>query len=251
MLTSGDKSWLNHHPWIIVSLGDFLWIVPLQFIMKRTFYSFNIISVWTWGRTSSLWGWRSTGTGCPGSLWILLLWRYSRPAWTWSCAACCRWPFFGRKVGLDDPQRSLPTPTILWFCDTAAKAVLELHIHHQPLLAGENKVQHSISPRWILYHLEKEGIINTFQEPLGLLLPCCVVPSTEQLKSPMRTSACECKAASISLYFYRIFSVFSMCPVPIYSEILWYRTVLSFKYDSKIFMKFLRQIILLINISMC
>jgi len=28
-------------------------------------------------------------------------------------AACCRWPCFGRGVGLDDPQRSLPTPTIL------------------------------------------------------------------------------------------------------------------------------------------
>jgi len=30
----------------------------------------------------------------------LLLWRYSRPAWTRSCAACCRWPCFGRRVGL-------------------------------------------------------------------------------------------------------------------------------------------------------
>ena len=29
--------------------------------------------------TSSQWGWRSTGTGCPGGLQILLLWRYSRP----------------------------------------------------------------------------------------------------------------------------------------------------------------------------
>ena len=75
-------------------------------------------SVWTWGRTSSLWGWQSPGTGCPGRLWILLLWRYSRPAWKWSWAACCRWPCFGRGVGLDDPQRSLPTPTILWFCDS-------------------------------------------------------------------------------------------------------------------------------------
>ena len=26
----------------------------------------------------SLWGWWSTGTGCPGRLWSLLLWRYSR-----------------------------------------------------------------------------------------------------------------------------------------------------------------------------
>ena len=58
------------------------------------------------------------GTGCPGRLWSLLLWRYSRPAWTRSCAAYCRWPCFGRGVGLDDPQRSLPTPTILWFCDS-------------------------------------------------------------------------------------------------------------------------------------
>ena len=73
--------------------------------------------VWTWGRTSSLWGWRSPGTGCPGRLWSLLLWRYSRPTWTLSCAACCRWPFFVRGVGLDDPQRSLPILAILWFCD--------------------------------------------------------------------------------------------------------------------------------------
>ena len=75
-------------------------------------------SVWTWGRTSALWGWRSPGTGCPGRLWSLLLWRYSRPAWTRSCVACCRWPSFSWRVGLDDPQRSLPTPNILWFCDS-------------------------------------------------------------------------------------------------------------------------------------
>ena len=74
-------------------------------------------SVWTWGRTSSLWGWQSTGTGCPGRLWSLLLWRYWRPTWTSSSTACCRWPCFSRRVGLDDPQRSLPTPTILWFCN--------------------------------------------------------------------------------------------------------------------------------------
>ena len=77
------------------------------------------ISSWTWGRISSLWGWWSPGTGCPGRLWSLLLWRYSRPAWMRSCAACCRWPCFGWRVGLDDPQRSLPTPTILWFYDSA------------------------------------------------------------------------------------------------------------------------------------
>jgi len=46
----------------------------------------------------------------PRRLWSLLLWRYSRPTWTRSCAACCRRPCFGRGVGLDDPQRSLPNP---------------------------------------------------------------------------------------------------------------------------------------------
>jgi len=45
------------------------------------------------------------------------------PAWTRSCAACCRRPCFSRGVGLDDPQRSLPTPNILWFCDSVLSAV--------------------------------------------------------------------------------------------------------------------------------
>ena len=45
----------------------------------------------------------STGTGCPGRLWSLLLWRYSRPAWTRSSTTYCRWPCFGRRGGLDDP----------------------------------------------------------------------------------------------------------------------------------------------------
>ena len=83
-------------------------------------------SIWTGGRIFSLWGWRSTGTGCPGRLWNLLLWRNSRPAWTRSCAVCCRWPCFGRAggVGLDDPQRSLPTPIILWFCDSVILLVV-------------------------------------------------------------------------------------------------------------------------------
>ena len=43
--------------------------------------------------------WQSTGRSCPEGLWSLLLWRYSRPAWTRCCAACSGWPCFGR--GLD------------------------------------------------------------------------------------------------------------------------------------------------------
>ena len=59
-----------------------------------------------------------TGTGWPGRFWGLLLWRYSRRTWTGSCAACSGWPCFGGGVGLGDPRRSLPTPNILWFCDS-------------------------------------------------------------------------------------------------------------------------------------
>ena len=86
-------------------------------------------SVWTRGRTSWLWGWRSPGTGCPGRLWSLLLWRYSRPTRTRSCAAWCRQPCFRRRVGLDDPQRSLPTPTILWFCEIPFTSLLCNWLH--------------------------------------------------------------------------------------------------------------------------
>ena len=42
-------------------------------------------------RISLMWGWQSTGTGCPERLWSLL-WRYSEPAWTLSCMTCCRKP---------------------------------------------------------------------------------------------------------------------------------------------------------------
>jgi len=71
-------------------------------------------------RTSLLWGSQSTGTGCPGGLWSLLLWRYSKPTWTRSCAAWSRWTWFSGGGGLFELQRCRPTATILcdsvWFC---------------------------------------------------------------------------------------------------------------------------------------
>ena len=94
-------------------------------------------SVWTWGRTYLLWGWRSPGTGCPGRLWSLLLWRYSKPTCMWSCAVCCRWPCFGRGAGLDDSQRSLPTPNILWSIKGSG---FPTHREYQPHLQ-ENKTK--------------------------------------------------------------------------------------------------------------
>ncbi|PKU42448.1 hypothetical protein llap_7248 [Limosa lapponica baueri] len=65
------------------------------------------------------------------------------------------------------------------FVVTAAKAALELHIPHQPLLVGENKVQHNTPPHWLLCHVEKEVTIHAFWESPGLLMPCCVVPPTD------------------------------------------------------------------------
>jgi len=80
-------------------------------------------SIWTWGRTSSFWGWWSTGTGCPEGLWILLLWRYSKPSWTRSCAACSGWPCFSKGVGLDDPRGPFQPLT---FCDSVWNHLLFL-----------------------------------------------------------------------------------------------------------------------------
>ena len=41
-------------------------------------------------RNFLLWGSQNTGTFCPERLRSLLLWRYSKPSWTLSCATCCR-----------------------------------------------------------------------------------------------------------------------------------------------------------------
>jgi len=32
----------------------------------------------------------------------------------------------GQGVGLGDPQRSLPTPTMLWFCDSVTPSLADL-----------------------------------------------------------------------------------------------------------------------------
>ena len=42
------------------------------------------------------------------------------------------------------------------FHGTAARAVLDFHIPHQPLLVGENKVHYRTSPCGLLYHLEED-----------------------------------------------------------------------------------------------
>ncbi|GAB0210109.1 highly reducing polyketide synthase PKS6 [Grus japonensis] len=77
------------------------------------------------------------------------------------------------------PPRCPEDPELHHFMVTAAKAALELDIPYQALLIGENKVQHGTSPRGLLYHLEEKFVINTFQEPPGLLALCCVLPPAD------------------------------------------------------------------------
>ena len=108
-------TWRNK-PWLAYSLGpdSFQWCPVTAQGATGTNWSTES-SIWTWGRTSLLWGWWSTAIGCPEGLWSLLLWRYSKPTRTRSCATCSRWPCFGRELGLHELQRSLPTPGI---CDS-------------------------------------------------------------------------------------------------------------------------------------
>lgn len=70
-------------------------------------------------KTSSLWGWLSTGIGYPERLQSSLFWRYSKPAQMWSWALCSRWLSFthGGLMHRDDPKWSLSVSTILWSCE--------------------------------------------------------------------------------------------------------------------------------------
>lgn len=59
-------------------------------------------SVWTAGNVILLWGWLSTGTGCPGRLWSFPPWRDILPLWFFASLVCfsglcrCLWRWFGR-----------------------------------------------------------------------------------------------------------------------------------------------------------
>lgn len=70
----------------------------------------------TSGNTFSLWGWQSTGTGCPKRLWSLYYWIYSEEAiWTQSWASSSGSPCLNRGVWPRWLPGSLPTSTTLWF----------------------------------------------------------------------------------------------------------------------------------------
>lgn len=79
-----------------------------------------------WNTGGSIWASENTlllcdqaDTHCPGRLWSLPPWRYSKAILTWAGAVSSRWPCL--SIGLNQMvlQRSLPNSTILWFCDRA------------------------------------------------------------------------------------------------------------------------------------
>lgn len=78
---------------------------------------------------------------------------------------------------------------------TAAKAAFDLRIPNKPLLVGRSEVQQSTSPRWPLYRLGEEVVADALQEPPRLLMPRCVVPPA----NTVRTRACEREAAPVCL----------------------------------------------------
>lgn len=72
------------------------------------------------GQQETLW---RPSTDCPGKLLSLCLWRYSRVICTQSQAACSRWLCLRKGFGPNDFQRSLPSSTILQFCDIHSLSV--------------------------------------------------------------------------------------------------------------------------------
>ena len=86
-----------------------------------------------------------------------------------SCAACCRWPCFGRMVGLDEPQRSLPTPTILWFCDSELVGPMSIVLRNvgptQMVSAGVWVLVGSVikKPKMNTEVKARRGILNSLQ----------------------------------------------------------------------------------------
>lgn len=96
----GGKNLINAYKYLWagvkwMGLGSFWWCLVTVAVTGKGAMSLNEnirSSIKTCERTFLLWGWWSTGTGCPEKLWCLLLWRYTRPAWTLSCAIYCREP---------------------------------------------------------------------------------------------------------------------------------------------------------------
>lgn len=92
--------------------------------------------------------WGCQSTEHPREVVECSLWRHSKPAWIHSCVTSSGWPCHGSGMGLDDLQRSLPTPTLLWFCDFSTALWLLQHSSDvQGLL--HVIVDHSLCKLWV------------------------------------------------------------------------------------------------------
>jgi len=104
-LRAGGIFWRGLCIW---QLGDLHWLSTVRTL--RHCYKFFFLT----GPSQGVDVW-SPGPGCPGRLWSLLLWRYSRPTGTRCCAACSGWPCLGRGLGWVTHRGPFQPPP---FCDS-------------------------------------------------------------------------------------------------------------------------------------
>lgn len=64
----------------------------------------------------------------------------------------------------------------------ATKVTFDLTIPNEPFIAAGFEAQLSTSPCWFLCHLGEEIVIDTLQEPPGLLMPCATVHPRKQTR---------------------------------------------------------------------
>jgi len=91
----------------------------------------------------------------------------------------------GRRVGLGDPQRSLPTPTILWFCDSVILTVGSGNPTSPPSLPTN-------SPRGISTNYQRT--LNLLKSHLTLQVFICA-----EKKNDSRRRKCRCSVLQSSL----------------------------------------------------
>lgn len=67
-----------------------------------------------------LWGWLSTATECPRTLWLFHPWRYSKAVLIWSWEAGYRWLSWSKAFKRDDLNSSENLWTKIQWCHTAS-----------------------------------------------------------------------------------------------------------------------------------
>ena len=96
--------------------------------------------------------------------------KHKKPRWTWSWAACVAATALSRGVVLDDLQRSLPTSTFLWFCDSISTRHQQSQTYQKLSnfstsaklkLNKEGKRKQVLKIEFIDYEIHEAGIYQT------------------------------------------------------------------------------------------